>query len=157
MDKKKLEEIANLSDLKKYQESDEYKRILEDCDRRNEEAREKVREMYNYNITKEQIFDFHDKTYRWIEFLRDRLEEINSTSKWAKALKQEIIDDIQFNDKMVTGKCMDKYNNVYSQVLLNNYDMVRLESTHNRLFEQILQWLINTLEIKPKEKDETIY
>ena len=157
MDKKKLEEIAKLSDLKKYQESDEYQGILGQCNRMDERAREEVREMYATNTPKEQIYDFHDKTYQWIEFLRTKLEEIKSTTKWAKALKQEIIDDIQFNDKMITGQCMDKYNNVYSQVLLNNYDMIRLKSTHNRLFEQILQWLINTLEVDTEEKDETVY
>lgn len=157
MDKKKLEEIASLSDLKKYQESDEYKEILQKCTERDEESREEVRQMYYMQVTKEQIFDFHDKTYGWIEFLRERLEEIKSKSKWAQALKQEIIDDIQFNDRMLTWQCMDKYNNVYSQVLLNNYDMVRLQSTHNRLFEQILQWLINTLEIKTEKEEETVY
>ena len=157
MDKKKLLEIADLKDLKKYEQSDEYQGILGQCKRMDEKARETVREMYAVQTPKEQIYDFHDKSYSWIEFLRGKLEDIKSTTKWAKALKQEIIDDIQFNDKMLTGQCMDKYNNVYSQVLLNNYDMERLNSTHNRLFEQILQWLINTLEITDEEKDDTVY
>lgn len=154
MQKHELEEIANLADLKKYKESDEYQAILKACEDRAEESREEVRKMYGQDLEKTQEWDFHDKSYKWIEFLRDRLEDIKSNSKWAEALKKEITWDIMFNDKMITGQVMDKYNNVYSQVILNNYDMERLEGTNNRLFPQILDWLINMLE-KTEEKEDT--
>jgi len=157
MDKKELEEIVNLTELKKYKESKEYKAILKDCEDQTELSREVVRKMYHENVTKEQIYDFHDKTYNWIEYLREKLEQIKSDTKWAEALKKEITGDIIFNDKMITWQSMDKYNNVYSQVLLNNYDMERLEWTRNRLFPQILDWLINTLENTEEKVEEEIY
>ena len=157
MQKHELEEIANLWDLKKYKESAEYKTILEECSEWDEKAREDVREMYFKQEIKIYDWDFHDKSNLWIEFLRDRLIDIKSTSKWAEALRKEITGDIIFNDKMITWQTMDKYNNVYSQVGLNNYDMKRLEWTNNRHFPQILDWLINMLERTGEEKEEEIY
>ena len=154
MQKEELEKIANLSDLKKYKESDEYKSIIKECSENAEKSREKVRELYHKEVKKEQDWDFHDKTYKWIEFLRDILEKIQSDSKWAKALRKEIDWDIAFNDNMMTWYVMDKHNNVYSHVVLNNYDMERLVGTNNRVLPQILDGLINMLE-KTKDKVDT--
>lgn len=80
--KNELLEIASHADLVKYQESKEYKAILESCDIQQDAIKQEILSAYQQEeVAREEEFDFHDKQFAYLEFLKLMLEKIKSTSK----------------------------------------------------------------------------
>lgn len=160
MDKKELQEIAKLSDLKKYQESKEYKDIIKSCENKAETLASEILGAYNKGLTEDDRDlknDFHDRAWKMKEFYETMLWKIKSENKWALALIEEIKGDIEQTEKWLTASPMDAYLNVYSSIRFTDLDMKRAEISFNRNFEWILQWLINLLEKDVKTDDNEVY
>lgn len=154
--------MTELKDLKRYQQSKEYKDILKSCEIRQEElAQEILAEYFNQEekaIDRTEVYDFHDKQYMYIQFLREMLDRISEKDRWAKALRVEIEKDIRSAEIGITSRAMNEFGIPYSANKLTKMDIKRVRAWNYRTFYTILQGMINEIELKnPNKWNDEVY
>lgn len=158
MNKSELLEIASLSDLKKYEKSKEYKTILEFCEIKQDSIKQEILNSYiEDSIDRTEVYDFHDKQYVYLEFLKQILDKIKDKSKGAKALQKEIQHDIKITEIGIGTRATNEFGIPYSSSKLTAMDMKRCEAGNYRTFYTILNGLITLLEDPKASKDNEIY
>lgn len=159
MQKEVLEKICSASDLRKYENSKEYKDILEWCKNKAETIKMEILSFYENNKQNLTLteYDFHDRSWKMLKFYETILTKIQSSTKWAKALRQELENDIENLKTWITWSPIDKFLNVYSSIKLTKLDMLRSEKSFNENFKTILNGLINTLEPPKLPEEESVY
>ncbi len=153
MNKQELTNICNLKELKEYEATAEYKKILKDCDAKSDIIRDEILEKYrNEDVDRFEEYDFHDKQYAYLEFLKIMLEKIKSKTKWAEALRKELKQEIKYTETGIGTRALNEFGNPYSGSKLTAMDMKRVAAGNYRTFYTILNWLIFTLDTEMQKK-----
>lgn len=161
MNKQELVAICDLKELKLYEASAEYKKIVKDCEAKSNIIRDEILASYRCESTmnRDEEYDFHDKQFAYVEFLKVMLPKIKSTSKWAQALKAEIKNDIKYAEIGIGTRALNEFGIPYSWNKLTAMDMKRVAAGNYRQFYTILNGLIFTLdtEMQKTAAEEAVY
>lgn len=157
MNKGELIKIANLKDLKKYEESKEYKDILETCNIKQDAIKHEILDSYaNGTVDRKEEYDFHDKQFAYLKFLKIMVEKIKDKRPGAEALRVEIETDIKYTEIGLGTRATNEFGIPFSASKLTAMDMKRVEAGNYRTFYTILNGLINTLD-EPTPTNNEVY
>ena len=154
MNKAELQLICALKDLKDYESSAEYKKILKDCEAKSKVIRDDILETYRNEteLDRDTEYDFHDKQFAYVEFLKVMLWKIKSKNKWAEALREEIKEDIKNAEIGITSRATNEFGHAYSWNKLTAMDMKRVAAGNYRTFYTLLNGLIFSLDDEMQKK-----
>lgn len=151
--------MSNITELRKYKESKEFKNIIKQCKNREENTAGKILDIYRDWVPANStncIYSNHDMNANRMAFTIKRLEEIKSTSEWAKLLKEELLSEIDRTEKFLTLWIRDQYGITNSSQIFDSIDLLRGKVQDNRYFQNQLDWMISALE-KEEEKEDPVY
>jgi hypothetical protein len=83
MNKTELLNLCDLKELKTYEATAEYKKIIKDCSAKEKMIRDEILAAYRSDeeLDRFEMYDFHDKQFAYVEFLIIMLEKVKSKSR----------------------------------------------------------------------------
>ena len=145
--------MSNITELRKYKESEEFQDIISKCKNREDNTWSKILEMYRENKIEwlESQYSNHDMNNQRMLFTITRLEEITSEMEGANILRAVLTEDIERIEKFLTLGIRDQYGITNSSQIFDRIDLLRWSVQDNRYFQTQLDGMIAALE---KEEDE---
>lgn len=150
--------MAKITEMRKYQESDEYKTIVEKCKNRAERLEGTIIAVYDEvdQVENDHIFSAHDINWQRRRFCNDRIEEIKSEDEGALILKNHLQEEVERIEKFVTVGMKDQYGMPNSSPVWSALDMDRAKLQDNLHFDVILEGII-AQEEEPEKVDDEVY
>jgi len=145
--------MSKITELGKYKESKEFQAILSKCKNREENASDKILELYKDGCPEglESIYSNHDVNNQRLIFTVSILEQIKSDMDGAKILREELESDVDRTKKFLTLGIRDQYGMTNSSQIFDSIDLIRCKVQDNRYFQTQIDGMIAALE---KEEDE---
>ncbi len=147
--------MSNITELRKYAETKEFKDIVSKCKNRQDTKADQVLALYVDWVCSERsesIYNNHDVNAQRLIFTKARLDEIYSNCDWAMILKEDMQEEIDRAEIFITLWIRDQYGITNSSQIFDKIDLIRCDMQDNRYFQTKIDWMIAALEKDSEEK-----
>lgn len=146
--------MSNITELRKYKESEEFQDIISKCKNKEDNTSGIILEKYRDGTPEglESKYSNHDMNNQRMIFTKARLEEITSKMEGAKILRAELESDVERTEKFLTLGIRDQYGITNSSQIFDSIDLLRWSVQDNRYFQTQIDGMIAALEKEEEDK-----
>jgi len=161
--------MSKITELRRYKESDEFKKILKKCENRETGLCDKIVEAFDsWDIDNEALHSKHDFNNLRRLFNSERLSEVTDTGDGAKAVSEYLTDEVKSIEETLIKWILDTdlmwlqaddsigFSTPLSNSIYTNIDLLRFKRRLNSWFLLLMDTLIAQEEKQDAVETQTL-